>query len=632
MNILAYLQPALFYLIPIVIGRAVYLISVKKNEENEEKNAVHSLFNLAKYFITGSLFLLVLAFLMKTVTGLVDVSFSLTYFLIVYILAGTSLIFSFLKRPHFSKKMLKEFGFILFFVLTFSMIATGIWKWRTPYQMNWDFYQHQTLATLMLKQDSFNFFTSKMSDTFGFNSYPPFFHLLLATAQFGSDLSPTYIVSFWDNISFLHLLTVSLASYLLGFAVTKKRVIAILSCLVGTLVFDSVISFTSLFFLPQTLCAVLFIWIFSKYLWQSEKNKKLSVVGLIFSGIALVMLHYIVGFLATAILILEWIYFRFNHSVTKLITNLPIVQLGILTAIAAVVGSHFVNLSFLNNGEGEFYVFSLMEKAQFAQRIYGFSLLFLIPLGIVASYQLLTKQLKFTFLMIFGLLCILVSQFPYVLKFYVIARFFTHLIMAIGLWGLVNSMHFKFSKLLALSVISTAFTLILISNTLYWKQGLFDSTQFAHINQDDLAAAQFLKDFDLQHKTLIISDPATQFILEGLSGVNSVTGVYGTQEQRERLFQIASLNSAEETKNAILATSDGLEAPPQTRLLILSGRTRLWADSPEKDRNSYNFNVWAPKTLSLSDLVKIQQIKESYPGFVLIYQNPSIAIFRLESQ
>src|SRR3989344_8486118 len=204
-------QAGLFYIIPYLIGWGVLTLKNKKRVEvRDVANKNQSFLKFGERFALGTLVLFGLAgFVRYVLEPILTVDFQKLYFPLVWIITSLSIFAILHFRSFKGLTITKEKIGVLTLALALSVSVYGFWYYKSPYSLNWDYYQHQTLARL-IQDGKFDFFTTKISDTFGFNSYPPTFHLLIAASPFPAKLSVDYVVNYWNIIGFYHLVLVGL--------------------------------------------------------------------------------------------------------------------------------------------------------------------------------------------------------------------------------------------------------------------------------------------------------------------------------------------------------------------------------------------------------------------------------------
>lgn len=602
-----------FYIFPTLVGRALYGLKGKDSERS---------FPLINYFVLGSLFVFGLALLENYfIAGILGISFIQLFRSTVYALAIGAFVINVIFLRGLSDMPIRKYIEPTLFSTFLAAIVFYLWHLHTPYPLNWDFLEHQTLINTILG-GKFSYITSHISDTFIFNGYSSMLHTLIATSGLliGADT-----LSYWTSISFLHLTSVIFASYLLAKVVTGNEVIAQISAILGAFVFET-LTFTSLFFIPQTFTGVIFIFLFCQLL-KMVKSGKLPSVGMLIAGsFFLILNHYVIGLLATMIYIGTYFYFKNYEFISARLNKTMLVELGFIAVFLLILFSSYVPLGFLNQGEAEFFNFTLLDKFSFIQRAYGYSMLLFLPLGIFAVYKIKRGEERFILFLTIVLLAVFLMHLPYMFKFYVLGRFFVHLIMAIGIYHLLGRIKSYFLYNLALLSLIAVFTGIFITNTVFWKNILYYHDTFAHISSQEIDAANFIKTNYGNTDALIVSDPATQNILEGLSGVNSQGGTYANQNTRNNLIELANSTNTGEIRNKLYYIDDAVERSNGKRLFILSGRYFQWQKANNKNKRALNFNIWSPADLTFEDEKFIQFLMSDPLHFNLVYKNQTLAI------
>jgi len=625
-------QAGLFYIIPYLIGWAVLTLKNKKRIEVEDvvgKN--QSFLKFGERFALGTLALFGLAgFVRYVLEPILTVDFQKLYFPLVWILTSLSIFAILHFRSFKGLTITKEKIGVLTLALALSVSVYGFWYYKSPYSLNWDYYQHQTLARL-IQDGKFDFFTTKISDTFGFNSYPPTFHLLLAASQFPAKLSVDYVVNYWNIIGFYHLVLVGLASYVLGLAISKRKEVGLISLIVGIITFDSITSFTNLFLLPQTLAATTFIFLLSNLIADREEFRKPSFLINLAGVLFLVAMHYLVGIFAALILAVSYIAIRFENKVKLALKSFPFVYLIPVIVVVGIFLSNILDLSFLNRGEARYYIYDLSAKAEFVQRIYGYALLLFTLPGVFFAISRRRWEYNLTLILLFGFAGILYSNFPYVMKFYVLARFFVHLFVALGIWSILKHIKAPLLRFTAYLLTVVTFAILLLFNVIFWKNWISYQDQYTHISDYDIEASEFLADrYKNGEEIILISDPATQIIFEGLSGVDSAGGGFMTSENRLLLYDGLKAGNVSLSKEYFEKINDRILKNPNIKLIALSGRTFAWLDFSPEDRYRFDSNVWSPKELSYWDVVKLSSFETSN-DFSLVYKSPYVWIFELKN-
>lgn len=628
---LIYLSILLYYLIPIIIGRAFLLLSNKitsRKKNIDHPSTLEQILTISEHFTIGLFSIFILALSIKyLINPLIDQPFRniFSISLITLILISLTInLFNFPKLRHlFTWRNLSLFiTMIILSFFSFSLIT-----YRSPYPLNWDLYEHQTLVNNLLR-GKYSFFTSEISDTFGFPSYPTMFHTLLAISQVFFDLNPSNILTYWHYMGLITMFISCIAAYCFAFVITKKRNIALLSLILNCLIFDSVGAFTNLMFLPQSQTALLFILLYSLALHRIQ-NHKIPGLIVIPTLIILIFSHYIIGTFAAFLYLSTWLYFRFNKYINEISYHLPIIEIFFVIAFSSVIISYYLDLSFINRGEAVEYIYSLTEKINYTQRIYAFSLFVFLPIGLLFAFKQKKRiYYQLTALLTLGFLAIFLSKFPYIFKFYTIGRFFIHLIVVFGLWTLIKKISNSLLKSVAIALTFIFFVFVLILNLQTWKGWLNNKGNYVHLSEDDLNASFYLKEHYDPQTTILFSDPTTQYYLEALSGINSPGGFAMSYQNRDLFHDIYIIQNNQQKNKTLHSIKDKLETSTKF-LYIISGRTRLWNQMEKEKRNSFTYQIWEPHHLAFVDLLYIQSLQDD-KHFLLIYQNPSIAILEIK--
>ncbi len=338
------------------------------------------------------------------------------------------------------------------------------------------------------------------------------------------------------------------------------------------------------------------------------------------------MLHYVIGGFAAVLLTVTLIYFSNQEKIEEFTQKVPLVEALIIAILAGLFATQFIDLGSLNHGEAASYIFTLSDKLNFMKQSYGLLFLFALPLGIVATIREQSWLKKYLLLILFGFCVVLIAQLPYVLKFFVLARWFILFFAAEGIWSILEKQSYRLSKNLSFLIVVALLAGVLILNSLLWKQGLSVNGQTSHVSQDELVAAQYLKDTYPDNSVMVISDPATQYILEGLSGVNSPGGSFASAETRSLLSTSLKQGSSSEIATQLRQIRDKI-SPSHRVFVVFSGRLFQWQRASDTQKQSFDFNIWESRQLKFSDLQWLAKLDQSH--FTLLYQNVTLQIREL---
>ncbi|MBI2617228.1 hypothetical protein HYW55_03790 [Candidatus Gottesmanbacteria bacterium] len=613
-----FISAVLFYATPILIGGALWAVLGKGKRIS---------FPFVLYFITGSLFLFAVALVESFVLRFFpSVAFSIVYRYSLYILLALSLPINAFNLVKTNMKDATKYFYPVFLSLLLALIITRVWAIHTPYPLNWDLYEHQILANEIVR-GHLSFFTSRMSDAFTFNGYSSLFHTLVATAQI---LVPSDILSFWQSITFFHLFLTILASFTLAKILTDNETVATVSAVIGAFIFESNVVYTTLFFIPQTLTSLVFVFLISHLLEVWKRRERYFPVALILTCGFLLLMHYIIGFVAVVILLGVYLFLYHRSRIEEKMRIVLIVEFLFDLLFIFLIASYFIPLGFINKGEAQFYAFSLADKFKFMQNSYGYLLLF-FPIGLYALYKIKSVFARIGIIVTLILFGLTISQFPYVLKFYVLGRYFVHVIVAFGLFVIVSRILNPLFRSLAYMVFLVTILGIFITNSAYFKSiNLYEDT-YVQVSPSEVKAAEYLKKTYGGSTALLISDPATQNVLEALSTINSAGGAYADAEIRGLLIDLTIATDSSEMRDGLTKISDRLDSSDR-RLFVVGGRYFAWQNATVADKQAYFFNVWAPVDLSLADYRRIEKLKQTPSDFTFVYENPGLSIFEVKNK
>jgi hypothetical protein len=518
------------------------------------------------------------------------------------------------------QKLLRKFWPLALLLLLSLFTFFGIWRGTTPYplQLNWDIYEHITLANKVV-EGTFSFFTSQITDTFTFNSYSPIFHVLLSLPKMLFDVN---LLGVYWWLEYWHYAVTIIASYLLGYKIFGNRTQAFLMGMLGTLIFISSVAFTPLFLLPQTLCALMLIYAITTLDFRSGKE-----IGLVV--LAMILMHYIIGIVAVGLLLLIYLiskqYLKINKN--TIVTLIAVATTIILIAVILLHLQGKWNLT--GREEAAFFNFSLQEKGTFLFQWYGIFFPVFFILGYLQILYKGTIGQKFLLSVALMLLACALAPLSYVLKYFVLVWYFVNLILVAGMGMFVNRFS-PFGKGIALLLLTFLLLLVFYANQLTFKNYIDFQGKVTHITPLEIEAALWLS-ANVDKHSFIVSDPTTQYILEAVSGINSQGGAYMSQESRQILSRIAGIDNPEFIKDQVVNIEDGLsfERTRRTRtIFVISGRYFAWQQSTQEEKNTFSFNIWQPRKLDDYGRYLADRLAES-GLFKRIYQNDEVAIFSL---
>lgn len=614
MEINSILAALFFYLFPVLTGRPLARLFIK--------NAIPVPF--ITYFLTG-------LFMLFAATAVGNAVFSIFFHVpFPLVFQGVIAMLAFILIPInlvLSNEDLQIKTYVLPFIASLALGAGVFFLFsaKSPHPLNWDLYEHQTLAQNMLA-GKFSLLPSQITDTFGFDGYSTVFHTLLAASQAFLTVS---ILPFWNALDFFHLTTVIFASYLLGKSVTGKDSVGYLTAILSGLTFDSTISFTNLFLIPQTFTAVIFIFLFVQLLESVKRKGNLSLSLIIASSIAIFLNHFVVGFAASILYLGSALYFRFQNFIEARINVRTAIETIFILILAAILFSGFIPLGFINKGEAGSFNLSFADKFQAMRQTYGFLPLFLFPIGISFIIKERKKLEVFVAVVTILLLGGILMQFPYIMKFFVLAKFFVSVVFAVGIYRIISNISNKVLYLSSYAILICVLAALFVSNITIWKGILQYDRINSNVSGYEIQAASFLKNTYANKNVLLVSDPATQNILETLSTINTQGGAYMDSSTREKLSALGDTTDASKTISTLSWINDSVTPTASIKLLVLGGRYFEWQKNTKVQKLDLSYNVWYPVDLSLANMEQINALLSNSDKLKLVYQNPGLAIIEI---
>lgn len=618
-----------YFIYPLILGRGLVVggFFVKKYVKGKKaQNVTDSVWTLPAYFGLGLLGMFGYALVLAGM-GIAGVVFARLFLGGVVLALFLSVLLNLLYWPKVSFKRWKSLGLGLGGLVMIAMVSFGVWSYNNPYPLNWDFYQHQQLARL-IREGEFNFLTTRMSDTFGFNSYPPLFHVLLSVSQWPIQLTPDFILIYWRVMEFWQVTLVGAAAFGLGYAVSGKKEVGWLAAILSGLIFDPMVSLTTYFFMPQTLAAVLFTGYIARLLRAYDHKQLVGISEAVVAIMSLGLMHYLVGGVAALVYMGMYGYLALGIRWPGFSKGMPWVAVVVLIALGGVLAAPFVPLGSLNSGEAVDYLFTPSDKQEVLERAAGYLMYLTIPLGLVYAVQKKKMVMWVALLIAFGLGAVVMAEIPYSLKIVSLLRFWLVVLAAMGLYELIQFMESRILKGFVFTVVIIGLLGILVTNVMYWRAGIMAEGKYTHISEDDLELVWLVEKVFGNRKVRVVSDPATQFIIEGLTLADSIGGSYMPAEKREALAQPIERSDASAVVSAATLLEDGVELDEEVRLLVLSGRTFLWARQKPEKRNSFGYNVWSPVDLTLEDYQLIEKI-ETFAGVQKVHESAYAVVFKI---
>lgn len=552
-----------------------------------------------------------------------QIFYPLHFSAIIKALAISISVFSFINilmtTPKPTKLVLREHMAVFFILALSSLVYFLIWKNLTPYplQLNWDIYEHIALAN-KISEGYISFLPSQISDTFTFNGYSPIFHVLLSLPKI---IFTTNLLGVYWWLEYWHYMLTVLAAFFLAQRLFDNKQIASICAILSALIFESTVVYGSLFLLPQTLSALMAI--FAIIIALDRKKNSLLLYAMTLT--ILFLTHYIVGILAAFVvgLFLVLYYKPLSFQAEK-----AVIAITTLFLIGAISLHVFGGWSLTNREEAGYFGFSLLHKMELFLDWYGALLAIFLPLGAIRILSDETHQKTVLIAGIF-LLAVSLAPFSYVLKFFVLGRYFINAILALGIWFLISYLP-KIGQILALTFLAIVFLIVFYANQAFYKEPLYFKGVQSHVSKAEIEASNWLSK-NAKEDTFLVSDPSTQYVLEALSGVNTQGGSYMTQKTRDTLFKNNYLYDTRVIAQNLKSIQDLFLYERKKRkntLFVLTGRYFAWQKLPREQKMSFYYNIWKPHKLEKRDLVYVNLLLKN-SAFKVLYRNDEIIIVQI---
>lgn len=612
----------LFYLLPILIG--IFVTT-----------------NIILAWFWGAFIIYLIYIVVYTISKMVglDNIFPLSAVTIITVLSLVSLlkwsIYNTKTLPinNFFKNNFFQYYPLLVLMLLSTLIYFGVWKSQTPYplHLNWDIYEHMT-ATNKIGQGSFSLLSSQTTDTFTFNSYSTIFYVLLSLPL--TLISGSFIGTYWW-LEFWHYLLTIVAVYYLTIKIFNRHSLAFTAGFLSSLAFESSIAYTTLFLLPQTFTALISMFYLTTLpinQMHLDKLNPLVIVRLlkkhiiyIIPLITILLFHFIIGPVAIGVILL--IIFLYSKYVSKNILK-TISYISLILLIMVLLSNLIGNFDLTNREEANYFGLTLFKKFELLANWYGYGFIILFLLNVYIFFKENLKPYKIIAITTLVILSISLLPIAYFLKYFVLAHYFLVVLLSYTIHFIIRNFS-PFTKTFLLSWLIFAFFIVFYTNQLSFKSPFYFNGNYSQLSKGEIDAAQWLTMRYNKLDTLIISDPGTQYIIEGLSGINSQGGAYMNTPTRNTLNNINWESDPKKISKELTSIKDNLAGDnlnTNKRLFVVGGRYFAWQRLPLNWKNSSYYNIWRPQTIDPTDYSYINFLSSN---FKVVYQNDELIIFEL---
>lgn len=596
--IIDFFTSILFYLTPYLAGR----LFTKK---------------IVQAYLLGIILLFVIFFASKEISLLFNVDFSITVRYLIYIVSIVSVLDFLFKKTrivfNFDLQSLKP---ILIVLAISSSIYFLIWKVSIPYplQLNWDIYEHITLAN-QIQKGIVSIFPTNISDTFTLNTYSPMFAILLSVPKIitGRNLLGIY---WW--LEYWHFLFAALAAFLLAKKILNNNLLAILAGILSSLTFESLMAYTTLFLIPQTLAVLISVFVIIGI-------DKYSLKSLTLAALVVFLIHYVVGFLCVLALFFVFLSKRFNIS--QKVINFGII-FSLLFLFAVILFNLLGRWNILSSEEAGHFNFTLKEKIDLLFHWYGIFAFVFVPLGIFKLVRNGDRDQRLFLILALLVLAVSLAPFSYFLKFYALAHYLVNILLTVGLGVIIYSFP-RAVRAVSIIVVILIFASVFYTNQLIFKDPLVFKNLNTNTSYEEIKTASFLSSYASKHNLFIIGDPGLSYILEAESGVNSPGGAYMSLKNRMLLPNITANTSTSDIKKSLLEVRSRLvDLKGKEELFIVGGRYFAWQNLPADQKESIFYNIWVPTVVKREDKYLIDVMKKSI-DFKVLYENDQLVVLKI---
>ncbi|MCM2254031.1 MAG: hypothetical protein NDJ94_00030 [Vicinamibacteria bacterium] len=503
-------------------------------------------------------------------------------------------------------------------------VGTLIWRGDSPYPalLNWDMLEHLALSERMMRGD-FHLSLRAYSDTFTLDTYLPFYHVLLSLPRLL--LAPPPAGYAWSLDTVHHLVGIATAGWAARHLFGSRGASA-WAMVIAAFTFESHVAYTALFHMPQTLTAVFFTAALGSLAAAGPAG--LPTLVLLRWAAFIALSHYFVGALAAPLLLALGLAARAEPAVARR-AALLVAALAAAGLAAALLVRHVAGISLdpFRSAESAHFTLPLQASWHLICRSYGYAPLLLLPLGAATLRRGSALSLAVLGATAASLAAVL-SPFPYVLKFATLFHFLGALVMAAGLRRLVAGAGWPG----AAAWLAAWITIFTINQAAAFKRELHDGIH-SLVSADEREAAEVLRvQVADPSRTLLVGDPATQHILEGLSGVETQGGTFASARTRRLVDEMWPVAEPADAARSALAIRDKLATTATERVVVaLGGRFFAWQAAPPELKRATHFNVWRPRDLNAAGRLEVERWCAS-GRFRRLFQNEGVALLEIVVQ
>lgn len=507
-----------------------------------------------------------------------------------------------------------------------SLAALSIFRHQSPYPsvLNWDLFEHLVVSRAMVNGEA-HLLLGAYTDTFTLETYTPIYHVLLAIPELLSPgLDPAGYYWFLDG---LHNLAAALAGAFLGWRATRSAGVACWSGAGAAFLFESFVAYSAFFHMPQNLAGLFFTVTLATLLGGHRPGAGRLVLWATF----LSMMHYFVG--PVGALVLLGVAAGMGGTVTSPIREQRrfLLLFLALLGLCVMVSIWHAELRFDPFGTAESVVFNLpiTDRLAWIAHWYGFGPL-VLTIPVIALTLRGGRATRIMGALSFFFLLVAIAPVPYTFKFITLAHGIFASVSGLVLHTTLAAIRPRAARFVSASAfVATLGFLLAANDRLEVKRWIRTDGVATLLSPDEREAARFLSARYGFRGAFLVSDPGTQHVLEGLSGVETQGGGYANEATRSALRLMGGHEDADAMADAALNVRDLLpKRSSGPRLIALGGRFFAWQRASAEEQSSISFNIWRPRPMSPAERRVVDRLAMS-PRFLTLFRNESLAILEV---
>lgn len=572
----AYLSLVSFLALPYLSGKIVFI----KNKRLD----IDRLSCAAKFVLSWSsgLFIMLLISVLLSYVNYFDIRIVYTIMLLLSIF----MVFHSRYVIQFNKESLKKNSFVIFLVFI-ALFKVSIIKSLSPYplQIAADIFSHMLIIS-KINEGFFSIFLTDYSNAFFINAYTPIFHLLLSLI---TKLHNITVIDFTWVYPFFSYIFYPIGVYLLSYKLTNIRYIGFLSGILSILFMEYGLVTSIFTLIPSTLLMLLapfYLFVFIEVNDDIKNIDKNIAFGLLFliSSISF-FIHFMMGLLIIAIFV-SYLFMKNIFEINKLwlLSNRLIFIIIFFSVVLIYVGlwnldnlvidlfqkesntNYILNYDFKYNLLGDW----------FSNEIFFFSIIGIIISTLFFSMKLIRFSLIHMALIILYFMAISFSMRVYFLLHITVAIFASVLFYDITKIKRINIL-----VVMILCIVIVIFPLFTTINYITVSQS--KNTQLSTFTMAEYELGRVLQ-CPSGEKCMLVSEPQTQNIMSGLSGIESLNTFFTPQDTQAKIKDAFNDNDVISMHTKFLSLTNNSHT-----IVIINGRVESWITNEDYTPRFYPY-------------------------------------------